>query len=285
VDAWINNTWKEIVQASNVGYKRILRFPVVTSDKFRVRILQSRLTPAISNISAHHYQTRPPQLSIQRDRQGVVTITSKKHAFAWKPHGEDPVANLTTGCQIRYTTDGSQPSLSSTEYSGGFLMTMGEVRALAHVDHTLGSVASSAFGPIKAQWAIIGYSSEEEGHHALHAFDADEQTYWQSAENSIDNPFLSIDLGADYKLTGFTYTPQQEDAGGMIEQGVVKVSADGNTWQLVEHFTFGNLINDPTTRRHTFQVPRNTRYVRIQSKGIAGQSTVAAIAELDFLIE
>lgn len=50
---------EKIAHATNIGYKRILRFPEVTTDKIRIRINKVRLTPAISNISAHHYQSRP----------------------------------------------------------------------------------------------------------------------------------------------------------------------------------------------------------------------------------
>lgn len=59
LEAWKDGTWKEIAHATNIGYKRILRFPEVTTDKIRIRINEARLTPAISNISAHYYQSRP----------------------------------------------------------------------------------------------------------------------------------------------------------------------------------------------------------------------------------
>ena len=57
VDAWIDGAWNEIVVSTNIGYKRILRFPEVTTDKLRFRLLESRLTPAISHISAHYYKS------------------------------------------------------------------------------------------------------------------------------------------------------------------------------------------------------------------------------------
>src|SRR5690606_8218386 len=66
VDAWLGNERKGIASATNVGYKRILRFPEVTSNKFSIRVLVYRLNPAISHITAQHYKTRPPQLVISR---------------------------------------------------------------------------------------------------------------------------------------------------------------------------------------------------------------------------
>lgn len=72
VDAWIDHQWKEIATATNIGYKRILRFQEVTTHKLRLRVLESRLDPAISHISAHYYRNCPPQLSLMSDREGMV---------------------------------------------------------------------------------------------------------------------------------------------------------------------------------------------------------------------
>ena len=55
VDAFIDGTWKEIAQGTNIGFRRILRFPEVTTDKIRLRVLDSRLMPSISNIAAYYY--------------------------------------------------------------------------------------------------------------------------------------------------------------------------------------------------------------------------------------
>ena len=71
----------------------------------------------------------------------------------------------------------------------------------------------------------------------------------------------------------------------MIEKGVIKVSQNGKSWSVLEEFEFGNLINDPSPRRHYFDKPVNTRYIMIESKVIAGGGKSAAIAELDFLIQ
>ena len=35
VDAWVNGQWKEVARSTNIGHKRILRFPDVTSSKIR----------------------------------------------------------------------------------------------------------------------------------------------------------------------------------------------------------------------------------------------------------
>lgn len=283
LDTWINNDWKEIATATNIGYKRILRFPEVTSNKFRIRILKSRLQPAISNISAHYYKTRPPQLEFKRSINGLLTIQPKKHSFRWKPHGENIAANLNKGIEIRYTLNGSTPTIGSKLYSAPFLHASGEVKACAFDKNKTGSVVSNLFGIIKKDWELIRTDSKQTKHEGLNAFDADENSYWLSKENSSGSHYITIDLGKKLKLNGFAYTPQTKTPKGMIERGTIKTSTKGKSWKVVEDFKFGNLINDPTTRRHFFAKPIKTRYIRIESKVIAGDGKSAAIAEIDFL--
>tara|TARA_R110002049_G_scaffold33535_20_gene110469 strand:+ start:1544 stop:3787 length:2244 start_codon:yes stop_codon:yes gene_type:complete len=284
VDAWVNEAWQEIAKATNIGYKRILRFPEVTTNKLRIRILESRMAPAISTITAHYYKTRLPQLSITRNVEGTVHIQPKKEEFEWhywKPDGEDISKNLNGGYEIRYTTDGATPTKSSTLYTSSFAVNSGEIKALALDENEIGSVASSVFGIIKKEWKIIGTDSNADKLIGENVFDENENTYWSSKESNSPH-YLEIDLGVNHTLTGFAYTPQKVNDKGMLERGVLKISTNGTSWKTVESFEFGNLINDPTKRTHKFKRPITTRYIRIESKVIAGGGKTASIAELDF---
>lgn len=282
LDAWVHDEWKEIVTSTNIGYKRILRFPEVTSNKFRLRVLESRYYPVISNISAHYYNSRAPELSIERNFEGMVTIKPKKHNFRWKPHGEDASANINAGLKIRYTIDGSKPNKTSKLYTESFLFPLGEVKAFAEIHDENGPEVSHIFGSVKKDWKLLSFDSEKSRHGASNAFDGFKNSYWQTYPNKKNEHYISIDLGKEYKLTGFSYTPQKEHADGMIEKGIIKISKDGEKWQTLEEFTFGNLINDPVIRRHNFKSAVDTRYISIESKVIAGGKNTAAIAELDF---
>jgi alpha-L-fucosidase len=284
LDAWVDNGWKEIATATNIGYKRILRFPEVTTQKLRIRILESRFYPAIANVSAHYYKARPPQLSIERSVEGAVSISPKKDSFGWKPHGEDVAGNINSGYNIRFSTDGSDPTAASEIYRQAFNLPSGEVRAVAEVNGKLGSVASQLFGIVKKDWKSAGEDSFKGEHTALKAYDGDPLSYW-SSEEKAGTHFINIDLGKEYAISGFTYTPQTSSSEGMIEMGVVRASTDGKSWKNVEDFQFGNLINDPTTRTHMLKSKVNTRYIGIASKVIAGNGKTATIAELDFLLE
>ncbi len=51
VDAYIEGKWQQIANGQTVGYKRICRTKDVTTDKVRIRILDSRVCPTISNFA------------------------------------------------------------------------------------------------------------------------------------------------------------------------------------------------------------------------------------------
>jgi alpha-L-fucosidase len=69
----------------------------------------------------------------------------------------------------------------------------------------------------------------------------------------------------------------------MIEKGTIKISSNGTVWKTYENFTFGNLINDPTTREHYFKTPVFVQYILIETSTIAGNKKSASIAEIDFI--
>jgi alpha-L-fucosidase len=47
LEAWTGQAWKEFTKATTIGYKRLLRFPAVTTSRVRLTILDARDTPAI----------------------------------------------------------------------------------------------------------------------------------------------------------------------------------------------------------------------------------------------
>lgn len=280
VDAWINGQWKEVASATNIGYKRILRFPDVTTSKLRVRIPSARLTPAISTVSAHHYQSRPPQLIISRSLDGMVTIAPKPQDFGWKAHGEDVAKNLNAGYKIYYTTNGQAPTASATEYTAPFNMANGEIKAVAILNEETGAVSQERLGLIKKNWKLLSASSENAKHKAVAAFDENPKTYWASTPAQAPAS-IAIDLGKKETLNGFAYTPQKENSKGMIAKGIIWISNDGKTWKKADTFEFGNLINDPEKRFHFFKAPVNAQFVKIEATDTAANGDYATAAELD----
>lgn len=237
VDAWIDGAWREIASATNVGYKRILRFPDVTTDKLRFRLLESRMTPAICRVSAHHYASRPPQLTIGHDAEGRVAIAPRQEAFGWKPHGENATDNLNAGYRIYYTTDGTEPDEHATLYEGPVKLSGCELKAVAVLNGEKGATVKERLGLDRSAWTILHETSP-----------------------------ITIDLGEAQELHGIAYDPQTNGNGkpvGVV-QGTVSVSDDGRHWKTAERFEFGNLINDPTKRYHYFKTPYTARHIRIE---------------------
>ncbi len=279
VDAWVNNGWKEVAQVTNIGYKRILRFPEVTTAKIRIRILESRQLPvAISHVSAHYYVNRPPMLDATRNIDGKVTIKARQ-SFKWNkqyiPNGSND-----ENYSIYYTTDGSNPTASSQQYKEPFLLEGKELKAVAVDKNFTGPVYRDIFGCIKKDWKIMDKNSEAPDSPALSVFDENPETYWMT-EKGNGQAYLVIDLGKEYSLKGFAYTPQRKTSEGMIEEGVFKISNDGQTWETADTFKFGNLINDPTKRFHDFPHAVKARYIRIEATVIAANGDTASMAELD----
>ena len=74
VDAWIDGQWIEVASAKNIGHKRILRFPEVVTDRIRLRVTDSRLAPAISHLSAHHYRQEAMPQTVADDPQRMASV-------------------------------------------------------------------------------------------------------------------------------------------------------------------------------------------------------------------
>ena len=167
LDIWEDGNWKEVVRGTTIGYKKILRFPVIEADKFRIRILKSRLEPAISKVSAHYYRSRLPRIRIQRDLDGMVTLIPAEHQFGWKPHGRNAVKNLNQNLEIRYTLDGSKPDQNSGMYRDPFLLTSGEIRVMAFEHDQAGGETSERFGILKRDWVLKEVSSAMPDHQGV----------------------------------------------------------------------------------------------------------------------
>lgn len=274
VDAWINGAWKEIAQATNIGYKRILRFPDVTTNKIRIRFPESRLTPAISNVTAHYYKSRPPQLTLSRTIDGLLTIKPLEPDFNWNPHGENSLENLNKGFQIYYTTDGKEPGTTSNVYTKPFFMGQGILKAVAILNNEKGSVLQQQTGFVKKDWRLVSATDKDSK-----AFDENPGTYWTSTGS--DKSSITIDLGQKQTINGFAYTPPKNKPAGMISKGTIKVSDDNKTWKKAGTFEFGNLINDPTKRYFRFDKPVTGQYVRIEAIDITEKADAFIVAEID----
>jgi len=102
LDAWINNTWQKVTEGTTVGYKRLLRFPSVESDKVRLTIDQSRLFPSLAEFGLYkqlpEVKANPQSATFTKSVQVELTGSEKD-------------------LKIYYATDGSVPDVNSLVYS------------------------------------------------------------------------------------------------------------------------------------------------------------------------
>ena len=275
LDAWINGSWKHIADGTTIGYKKILRFPAVTTDKFRVRILNSRKAPAIASFSVHYYQSPPLPLSITRTTDGTVSLAAKHNN------------NDNTEIVIYYTLDGSQPDTDSNIYQHPLSLPKGgHLQALTYSNNQFGPLLSCYLGIAKSNWHATASSSQDDQWNAAKAIDGNPDTFWHTTWSPAapDHPhFFTIDLGQTIEIKGFSYLPRQDRRipDGMIETGSIEISIDGNNWQNVSDFTFGNLVNSPDQRLLFFAKSYSARYFRLKSTSGSANKPYAAIAELE----
>ena len=278
VDIMTNGEWHEVAQCTNVGYKRIIRLPEVTTQRLRIRVLESRSTAALSTVSLHRYESRPPQLSCSQGIDGKVTISPKKHEFGWKPHNENAAGNLSTGYTIHYTTDGSQPDENSPLYTLPLTLEPCQLKAVAVLGDKTGAVMSHQVGFAKEKWVITTSAGETKGHEAAKAIDAKPGSYWQSTAGTEQS--ITIDMGESHTLRGFCYTPANGVSNGHMSACRVMWSTDGVTYHSAGDYTFGNIVNDPSPRYHYLPQSVEARFVTIIATGIA-QGEVLNVGEID----
>lgn len=53
VEYWHDNAWKPLASATTIGYKRILKFDPVITDRIRINITGSKACPVISNVEVY----------------------------------------------------------------------------------------------------------------------------------------------------------------------------------------------------------------------------------------
>jgi len=249
VDAWVDGEWKEIAKASTIGYKKILRFQDVKTDKIRVRILAQRMTAKLSHVSVYYNFTPLKSPNIMRSRDGLVTIQGNG--------------------VLHYTLDGTQPTTSSPKYTDSIpLPRGGEVKAVSARDKEMSDVTTVRFDISKSKWKIHHVSSENPGTGggAEKAIDDDPRTLWHSKWSGGTDPLphnITIDFGERIDLKGFTYLPRLNSPGGVLDQYQVELSRDGKRWQLASKGRFDNIKHDPTQREIRFsRVYPKVRYLR-----------------------
>jgi hypothetical protein len=146
----------------------------------------------------------------------------------------------------------------------------------------------------QAGWSLLSVDSQETtcgNYAAVNAFDGNPNTFWLTQYCPVSTPMphkISIDLGAIYAITGFTYLSRQDDSNnGFIAQYAFYVSSDGVNWgSAVSMGSLWQSAADFTTKSTPKQVSFNAvsgRYIQLQALSEALGNPWAAVAELNII--
>lgn len=256
VEAKVNDNWVTIVQPGNSGEEesgletrggkghtignQVLRWlnEPVTTNRLRLTITRSKAVPCISEFSLLRMPSMLPKPQISR----------KGNMLHIEPN---------EACKILYTTDGTEPTLESSEYTQpvGFAKA-GTIKAVYvnTKDESMGPVATLTLGYSKAGW-----KSET----ASQAFDDEANTHWM--KQSAPGSFV-VDMGESLEIAAFSYLPRQDKVtDAMTDQYKLELSTDGKSWKKVSEGEFSNLRANPIELKVHFE-PTNARYFRFTGK-------------------
>lgn len=267
VEALVDGNWKEVAQATTIGYKRIIRFPSVKATKVRFSITDSKSCPVISNIGIYNAPVFLNAPSITRNQSGKVTITTND-----------------IGPIFYYTTDGTEPDVKSALYTLPFLADgRVEIKAIAYdpaMDKS-SPVSAEKFDISRKDWSVIGIDDEN----LSTIFDGNTSTVWHKRGDKVLPFDLVIDLGNNVNVSGFKYLPDQNKwSSGIITNYQFYVSQDNKRWKLVSEGEFSNIKNNPVWQVRIF-APANGRYVKLKALKNAWGDEVAGYAEIDLITE
>ncbi|MFD5864489.1 discoidin domain-containing protein [Agromyces sp. NPDC127015] len=132
--------------------------------------------------------------------------------------------------------------------------------------------------------SIADVSSEEtvsEHTPATNAIDGDPYTFWHTAYRDGARPYphhITIDLGADYDVTGLEYLTRQNAVNGRMKDYQVYVSTDGSTWG--EPVATGSFTGDLGPQRVAFEAATG-RYVKLVGLNSVAGNAFGGAAEIN----
>ena len=88
----LDGQWKEIVSSTTIGYKKLMRFKKVKTNKVRLTILECRDAAHICNFGLFESPEILSNPVILRDKDGLVSLTTESPnlAITYTLNGSDP---------------------------------------------------------------------------------------------------------------------------------------------------------------------------------------------------
>ena len=266
VEAKVDNQWMTIVQPGMPGEQesgletrggkghtignmvlRWLQSPV-TTDHVRLTITKSKAAPCISEFALLRMPAMMPKPSVERKGDKLIIGTNNDY-------------------EVRYTTDGSTPTVESDKYTAPVsFASPGTIKA-AYVNKEDGSI-----GPVAT--LQLGYSKHNWKSDALAAHDDNASTHWHAGSTPAS---FVVDMGEMCNVGSFSYLPRQDKTtADMTDQYRFELSSDGSTWKTAAEGEFSNLRANPIELKVLIE-PERARYFRFTSKrALDGNGSSAA---------
>ncbi len=257
----VKGEWKEVAKGQSLGNQAMMKFnnkEEVTD--IRLNITASKACPTITEISLFRMPLILQKPRIDRNADGAIVL------------------NTDTPVTIVYTTDGSEPTANSTQYTGPInLPEGGVVKAASVVRGQLSGTAASSFGLSKSGWKVVAQAIKNGN--AKSAIDEDPKTFWHthpmSGELAPPQSF-TVDMGKEYNVSGFSYLPRQDGTRhGMTSRYIFEVSMNGKNFKKVAEGEFGNLRANPIEQTINFDAQK-ARYFRFTGTATLEKNHVSA---------
>lgn len=265
LEALIGDQWEEIDAQTTIGYKRILRFDPVTASAIRLNIKAAKAAPLISNIEVYQAPALLVGPQVARSKEGPIQM-------------KVPDPNV----KIFYTTDGSRPDARSKEYSTALdLMGPAHIRAISFDPATgrYSELTQAHLDIPKTNWRIQSVSSGNK-EEAEKLIDEDADSWWATPRGEGLPQEVVIDLGAEYDLSGFTYTPARDRwSFGVISHYEFLVSPDNRNWTLAASGEFGNIKNNPIEQTIRFDKVQG-RFIKLKGLRTTDGSDAISAGEI-----
>ncbi len=264
LETFNNGNWEKVTEGTTIGYKRLLRFSALETEKVRLRILESRTSPSLNKIG---FYKAPPSVAIN-PAQGAFVDKIEVSLIS-----DDP--NST----IYYTLNGERPSINSKTYSKPVILKNTAVlQAFAKSsDGKTGLIISARFN--KSKHGIVlksSFSPKYSGGGNLALIDGEQGSTgfddgkWQGYEgNDLD---AVIDLGGKKKVKHVSVDfLQNVNSWIFLPKSVtVSFSRDGRIFSNLKRIYHQISLKKNEAFKHNFSITGKfeTRFIRILAENI-----------------